>query len=119
MQTANELYKGRLLKGAVPEAANYPKALCNQQCKVHVYIKEGLPYDQSSGLKHDCYHVRIAKMFIGHYGMIRMDQIHGAILMDIEGIVKRQRDWCRKWALAFDNWKETGKVPTSEEVEGY
>lgn len=119
MQTASQLYKGRLLKGAVPEAAQYPRALCNQHCKTHLYFKNGVPYDQATGKQHDCIMTRIAKMFIGHYRMIKIARIVDSPMIDLPQVIASAEEFCRKWSLAFDKWKATGIVPTSEEVEGY
>ena len=120
MQTAQELYRRtRLITGAVPEASQYPRDLCNQHCKTHIFLKDGIPYDQSDGERHDCIMTRIAKMFLAHYNMIRIKQIRDADLATINDVLMHQEEWNRKWARAFDDWKMTGKVPTSKEVDEY
>ena len=119
MESAQQLFRTRLLKGAVAEAANYPKMLCNQHCKTHIFIKNGMPYDQLTGERHDCIMTRIAKMFIAHYNMIRISQIKDCRLGFLSEILSHQEEWNRKWNLAFEDWKKSGRVPKSKEVEQY
>ena len=123
MQTAQELYNSssrwRLIRGAVEEAKDYPRALCNQNCKTHLYFKDHIPYEQLTGKKHDCIMTRIAKMFIGHYQMIAINKVKRADMASLPLVLENAEEWCRKWSLAFDDWKKSGKVPSSEEVEGY
>lgn len=119
MQTADQLYRTRVLKGAVSEAHHYPRMLCNQHCKTHIYIKDAMPYDQATGLKHDCIMTRIAKMFIGHYKMIRIERVREHNIGGIMGALSDAELWCAKWDIAFNKWKKTGKVPMSHEVDNY
>jgi hypothetical protein len=119
MQTAQQIFRNRLLKTAVEEAARYPRALCNQHCKTHLYFKDGIPYEQLTGEKHDCIMTRIAKMFIGHYGMVRLEYIKDRNVYGILSAIENAEKFCARWSQAFDNWKATGRVPTTEEVEAY
>lgn len=119
MQTTEQLHRSRLLKTAVIEAAQYPRALCNQHCKTHLYFKDGIPYEQLTGSKHDCIMTRIAKMFIGYYNMIRIERVREAPVGGAELVLRQAEEWNSKWRMAFDKWKATGIVPTTEEVEAY
>jgi hypothetical protein len=119
MQTAAQLYRTRVLKGAVPEAHHYPRMLCNQHCKTHIFLKDGIPYDQTTGLKHDCIMTRIAKMFYAHYNMIPIPRVKEAHLSTLQFVLDHQEEYNRKWNIAFDKWKKTGKVPMSYEVDNY
>jgi hypothetical protein len=108
-----------MIRGAVTEADRYPRDLCNQHCKTHIYIKEGRIYDQATGELHDCVMTRIAKMFEGHYNMIPIDRIVKATALELPEIMEIQESYNKRWALAFDKWKETGIVPKTKEVAQY
>ena len=118
-QNVEDMYRGRVLKTAVAEAASYYRALCNQHCGTHIYIKNGIPYDQLTGEKHDCPMTRIGKMWTAHLGMIQMDRIESAPMNEIPAIIERQKNWNRKWDQAWYQWKETGIIPRTKEVESW
>ena len=119
IQTADRLWRTRLIRSAVPEADRYPRDLCNQHCKTHVYIKEGRIYDQATGELHDCVMTRMAKMFEGYYNMISINRIAKATALELPEIIRRQDDYNKRWSIAFDKWKETGIVPKTKEVAQY
>ena len=109
LQSAHQLLRYRIIKGAVPEVKDYSRNLCNQHCKTHLYFKNGIPYDQATGFRHDCIMTRIAKMFIAHYNMIRISQVRDADLCTINDVLTHQEEWNRKWDLAFNDWKVSEK----------
>jgi hypothetical protein len=79
MQTADRLYKTRLLKGAVPEAAKYLRMICNQGCHTHLYFKDGIPYEQLTGGRHQCPIIEKAWGLVSTYNMIGIDGLRSNI----------------------------------------
>lgn len=118
-QNVQQMYRSRVLRGAVEEAKINPRMLCNQHCKTHLYLKHGIPYDQLTGERHDCIMTRIALMFEGHYDMIRIGNVKNATMQNLPNIIAFQERYNKRWEMAFQNWKRTGIVPLTKEVDEY
>ena len=116
MQSAAQLMKTRVLKNAVPEAANYPRALCNQGCKTHLYFKDGIPYEQVSGLKHECPIIAKAWGLIAKYNMVQIRTIEPFIQKVEEHIIETQ-SYLRnlKQQLAFQEAQNQRKAAVFDE----
>src|SRR5262245_6185841 len=119
IQNAEEMYRSRVLKGAVEEAKISPRMLCNQHCKTHLYIKHGIPHEQLTGERHDCIMTRIALMFEGHYNMIPISNIKRNTIETLSIVIQSQEQRNKRWEMAFQKWKSTGVVPTTKEVDEY
>ena len=116
MQSAAELMKSRILKNAVPEAANYPRATCNQGCHVHLYFKDGIPYEQVSGLKHECPIIAKAWGLIAKYNMVQIRTIEPFLQRVEEHIGETQRYLKElKMQLAFQESQNQKKAAKFDE----
>ena len=118
-QNAQKMYEGRLLKGAVPEAANARRFLCNQHCGTHLFDLYGVPHEQLTGEKHDCPTTRLAKMWTAHLNMIMISRVRAATIQTLEDVLANQEKWNKRWNIAWEKWKKTGKIPRTKEVEGW
>lgn len=109
--------KCRLLKAAVPEAIKYRRAICNQGCRTHIYIKDGIPHDQSTGKYHECPVITIALMIEGYYDMIRISSIENASPEDIPHIIAEQKKKNILYKAAWFYWKRTKIVPKIRDID--
>lgn len=108
----------RLLVDAVPEAAKYRRDVCNQGCKTHLFFPpDGMPHEQRGGEIHECPTVTIARMWQGHYDMIRLAHIESATVAVLQDVIENQRKRNRLWAGAWNYWKKTRKVPKIKDIE--
>ena len=109
--------KCRLLKGAVPEAKKYRRAVCNQGCRRHLYFKNRLPYEQMTGLYHECPVITIALMIEGYYDMIRISDIEKARPEDLPYIIAEKKKKNLLYKAAWFYWKRTKIVPKIKDIE--